>query len=97
VAHGQAVVVRLRDVGDALHVVVEDDGPGIPEADLVRVTEPFVRLDKSRGLDTGGVGLGLAIVRDVAAFHGGRLVLENRSEGGLRASIVLPRSGPGRT
>lgn len=95
VSHGQAVTVHLHDAQDELRIVVEDDGPGIPEADLVRVTEPFVRLDKSRGLDTGGVGLGLAIVRDAAAYHGGRLILENRREGGLRASIVLPRAWAG--
>lgn len=92
VAYGQAVTVRLHDSPEALQVVVEDDGPGIPEADLERVTEPFVRLDESRSLDTGGVGLGLAIVRDAAAYHGGQLILENRREGGLRASLVLPRS-----
>jgi signal transduction histidine kinase len=92
VAHGQAVTVRLHDTAVELRILIEDDGPGIPDADLVRVTEPFVRLDASRSLDTGGVGLGLAIVRDVAAYHGGQLILENRSEGGFRASLVLTRS-----
>jgi signal transduction histidine kinase len=94
VAYGQVVTVRLHDSPEALQVVIEDDGPGIPEADLERVTEPFVRLDESRNLDTGGVGLGLAIVRDAAAYHGGQLILENRREGGLRANLVLPRSRP---
>jgi signal transduction histidine kinase len=90
--HGEAVRVHLHDSPGELRVLIEDDGPGIPAADLVRVTEPFVRLDASRSLDTGGVGLGLAIVRDAAAYHGGQLILENRREGGLRASLVLPRS-----
>jgi signal transduction histidine kinase len=94
VAHGHCVTVRLHDTPSELRILVEDDGPGIPDADLARVTEPFVRLDASRSLDTGGVGLGLAIVRDVAAHCGGKLVLENRAEGGLRASLLLPRSGP---
>jgi len=94
VAHGQAATVRLDDTPSELRIVVEDDGPGIPVADLARVTEPFVRLDASRSLDTGGVGLGLAIVRDAAAYHGGRLILENRSEGGLRATLALPRGAP---
>ena len=93
VAHGQTVAVRIEDSAAALRVVIEDDGPGIPSADLARVTEPFVRLDASRRLNTGGVGLGLAIVRDAAAYHGGQLILENREEGGLRASLMLPRSG----
>ena len=91
VVHGQSVVVRIEDSAAALRVVIEDDGPGIPSADLARVTEPFVRLDASRGLDSGGVGLGLAIVRDAAAYHGGQLTLENREHGGLRATLVLPR------
>jgi signal transduction histidine kinase len=91
-AHGQEVTVRLQEAAGELRIDIEDDGPGIPEADLLRVTEPFVRLDAARSLDTGGVGLGLAIVRDVAAHHGGRLMLENRREGGLRASLVLARS-----
>jgi signal transduction histidine kinase len=92
VAHGQTVTVRLEDSPAELRIVIDDDGPGIPEADLARVTEPFVRLDVSRSLDTGGVGLGLAIVRDAAAYHGGRLILENPAEGGLRAILVLPRT-----
>jgi signal transduction histidine kinase len=91
-AHGQTVWVRIEDSASELRFVIEDDGPGIPEADLRRVTEPFVRLDAARGLDTGGVGLGLAIVRDAAAYHGGQLLLSNREEGGLRATLRLPRT-----
>ncbi|MDP1900784.1 MAG: ATP-binding protein [Rubrivivax sp.] len=92
VAHGQTVSVHFEDAAHELRVVIDDDGPGIPEADLTRVTEPFVRLDASRNLDTGGVGLGLAIVRDAAAYHAGHLTLENRQGGGLRAILVLPRN-----
>ncbi|MCW0203450.1 MAG: ATP-binding protein [Rhodanobacter thiooxydans] len=92
VVHGDDVFVRIEDSMASLHIVIDDNGPGIPEADLVRVMEPFVRLDPSRNLDTGGVGLGLAIARDAAAYHGGRLVLENRASGGLRATLKLPRS-----
>jgi signal transduction histidine kinase len=93
VAHGTSVTVRIEDSASELRVLIDDDGPGIPPADLERVTEPFVRLDASRRLETGGVGLGLAIVRDAAAYHGGSLVLHNRSSGGLRATLTLPRSG----
>lgn len=92
VAHGKNVTVRIEDSSVSLRVVIEDDGPGIPESDLARVTEPFVRLDASRSLDTGGVGLGLAIVRDAAAYHGGTVVLQNRDRGGLRATLELPRA-----
>lgn len=91
VRHGQHVSVHLHDSAQALRVVVEDDGPGIPADQLARVTEPFVRLDAARGPDTSRVGLGLAIVSDAAATHGGRVDLENRDEGGLRASLVLAR------
>jgi len=93
VAHGTSVTVRIEDSASELRVLIDNDGPGIPPADLERVTEPFVRLDASRRLETGGVGLGLAIVRDAAAYHGGSLVLQNRSGGGLRATLTLPRSG----
>jgi signal transduction histidine kinase len=92
VAHGSHVLVRVDDSETELRLMVEDDGPGIPETDLHRVTEPFVRLDAARGLDTGGVGLGLAIVRDAAAYHGGRLSLENLATRGLRATLMLPRT-----
>lgn len=93
VAHGRDVTVRIDDSPRALHLHIDDDGPGIPQADLHRVTEPFVRLDASRNLESGGVGLGLAIARDAAACHGGQLTLANRAEGGLRATLQLPRSG----
>jgi len=92
VAHGTTVTVRLDDSPTDLRIVIEDDGPGIEPADLARVTEPFVRLDPSRSLESGGVGLGLTIVRDAAAYHGGQLILENRGSGGLSATLVLPRS-----
>jgi signal transduction histidine kinase len=91
VTHGTAVQLALRASPEAWTIVVEDDGPGIAPADLPRVTEPFVRLDNSRNLATGGVGLGLTIVRDAALRHGGRLELANRPQGGLRATLVLPQ------
>lgn len=94
-AHGDHVTVQLQDSAAELRIVIEDDGPGIAEADLGRVTEPFVRLDAARRIDTGGVGLGLSIVRDAAISHGGQLHLSNRVEGGLRAVIALPRRPAG--
>ncbi|MBL8326266.1 MAG: HAMP domain-containing protein [Rubrivivax sp.] len=91
VAHGSRVMVALDAVPDRLDILVEDDGPGIAPADLARVMEPYTRLDAARALDTGGVGLGLAIARDAAVYHGGQLLLANRDEGGLRATLRLPR------
>lgn len=92
VTHGSAAYLDLRTSPEAWYITVEDDGPGIAAADLQRVTEPFVRLDNSRSLATGGVGLGLTIVRDAALRHGGRLELANRPQGGLRATLMLPRT-----
>lgn len=92
--HGKTVWVRLEDQGLAVRIFVEDDGPGIPQAELARVMEPFVRLDASRNPNNGGVGLGLAIARDAAAYHGGELTLENRESGGLRVVLTLPRREP---
>jgi two-component system osmolarity sensor histidine kinase EnvZ len=69
---------------------VDDDGPGIPPDQRETVFKPFFRLDTSRNLQTGGVGLGLTIARDVARNHGGDLVLDTAPTGGLRALITLP-------
>lgn len=90
VSHGKQVTVSFDASIDMFEIVVEDDGPGIPAEELGRVIEPYVRLDAARGMDTGGVGLGLAIARDAAAYHGGRLTLANRDAGGLRATLHLP-------
>ena len=70
--------------------MIDDDGPGIAEADQVRVFEPFVRLEMSRSKQTGGIGLGLSIARTIIHAHGGDIALANRVEGGLRATVRLP-------
>jgi signal transduction histidine kinase len=71
-------------------VEVDDDGPGVPESQIERAFEPFHRLEVSRSRDTGGIGLGLAVVRAIARGHGGEVVLQNRAGGGLRARVTLP-------
>ena len=71
-------------------ILIDDDGPGIPEADLDKVLEPFVRLEASRSRETGGTGLGLAVARTIVHAHGGTLTLTNRPQGGLRAAVQLP-------
>jgi signal transduction histidine kinase len=89
------VSVRLRDDSDGIALlVVDDDGPGIPPADRARVIEPFTRLDEARSAGTGGAGLGLAIVRDIAAAHGGSLAIADRPGGGARFVVTLPMAGP---
>jgi signal transduction histidine kinase len=71
-------------------VEVDDEGPGVAENERERVFEPFYRGEPSRSRETGGAGLGLAVVRSIARSHGGDAVLENRAEGGLRARATLP-------
>ena len=82
---------RVRvDLGAGLtRLVVEDDGPGIPEAELARVLQPFSRVEGSRNRATGGTGLGLYIAQQLARRQGAVLALSNRAEGGLRAEVVF--------
>jgi signal transduction histidine kinase len=90
VKYGRNARVKLACGVDCVTVIVEDSGPGIPEAEHEKVFAPFYRLDPSRSRDTGGAGLGLAVTRTIAREHGGDVVLSNRAEGGLRASLSLP-------
>ncbi|HEX3663842.1 MAG TPA: ATP-binding protein [Rhizomicrobium sp.] len=91
VAYGSRADVCLSDGPDRYEIIVEDEGPGIPDADRTRVFEPFVRLEASRCGETGGCGLGLTLVKAIAEGHGGGVTLENRTEQGLRARLTLPR------
>ncbi len=91
---GTARVRMSRDGAHAL-VTVDDDGPGIPAEAQAEMFAPFVRGEVSRNSETGGAGLGLAIVQTVIVAHGGTVVLENRSEGGLRATVRLPLAASG--
>lgn len=90
--YGGSADVHVEDSPAALRIAVRDNGPGLPDAMLEQVMEPFFRLEPSRNADTGGYGLGLSIAQTVAQAHGGRLTLRNRPEGGLEAMLVLPRS-----
>ncbi|OYX72721.1 MAG: two-component sensor histidine kinase [Caulobacter sp. 32-67-35] len=85
-------VARGRVFADSGMAIIEidDDGPGIPTSELERVFEPFFRGEPSRNRETGGIGLGLAVVRSLARAHGGDVTLVNRPEGGLRACVRLP-------
>lgn len=91
--YGGGAQVGLTAAPDAVRIVVDDNGPGIPEAELQRVFEPFHRLEASRSRETGGAGLGLSIAQAIAQAHGGEIVLANRAEGGLRATVTLPWHG----
>jgi len=89
--HGTQAVVRVSEDRDTVTIAVEDNGPGLPEARMDDVLQPFVRLESARPRDTVGFGLGLPIVARAAEREGGELRLRNRPEGGLRAEIALPR------
>lgn len=91
VKYGGCARVALAEQSRSLNVIVDDDGPGIPENELEAVFQPFHRVEASRSTETGGVGLGLSIARGVVDAHGGEIRLENRAEGGLRATVTLPR------
>lgn len=91
IAYGKRADVRLEETPVKYEIVVEDEGPGIPDAQRERVFEPFVRLEESRSAETGGTGLGLTLVKAIAQSHGGSIRLENRPERGLRAILCLPR------
>ncbi len=73
-----------------LTVMVDDDGPGIPQSMREEVFKPFLRLDDARNQDEGGTGLGLAIARDIARSHGGDIMLGDSPMGGLRATVRIP-------
>jgi len=77
---------------DLAEILVEDNGPGIPEDSYGEVFRPFVRLEKSRNPETGGIGLGLSVAQDIIHTHGGRIALGPRKDGkaGLAVSVTLP-------
>ena len=89
--YGKRALIQVEDSADCLRLVIADAGPGIPEAELEKVFEPFYRLEGSRSKNTGGTGLGLGIARNIARAHGGELTLRNGAQGGLEAVLELPR------
>ncbi len=88
--YGKKVFVKVYKSPNRVMIVVEDDGPGIPEDQYKNVFKPFFRLDKSRSLNQSGVGLGLAIVEDTINSHGGTIQLSKSNFNGLQVKISLP-------
>ena len=88
--YGGHITVRAGLREDGMEIIVDDDGPGIPENEREEVFKPFYRMERSRNPGTGGVGLGLSIARDVIRSLGGEILLEQSSLGGLRVRIYLP-------
>jgi signal transduction histidine kinase len=90
VRYGERARVAVKSSPTAAEVSVEDDGPGVPAGALAELAQPFLRLEASRGRDTGGAGLGLAIVESLAQSCGGAMELSNGPTGGLRALLKFP-------
>ena len=84
------IKITEHDFADYVEVIIEDDGPGIPDDRKLDAMRPFVRLDDARGTNTGGTGLGLSIAQTAIENHGGQMFLEDSELGGLRVKIVLP-------
>lgn len=89
-AYGKNIAVGLESNNNKLEITVDDDGPGIPADKREDVFKAFYRLEESRNKETGGVGLGLSIARDIISSHGGRIELSDSELGGLRVLISIP-------
>ena len=89
-SYGEKVYLNIQKGNKRVTIIIEDDGPGIPEDQYKNVFKPFFRLDKSRSLNQSGVGLGLAIVEDIINSHGGNIQLGKSKYNGLQVKISLP-------
>ena len=89
-SYGQKVEIFSKKTMNSLLIFVDDDGPGIPEKEYQNVMKPFYRIDKSRGQNKSGVGLGLSITNDIIRSHGGNIAFEKSTMNGLRVKISLP-------
>jgi len=89
-SYGQKIKILTEKKIDNMIILVDDDGPGIPVKEYQNVLKPFYRIDKSRGQNKAGVGLGLSITNDIIRSHGGSISLDKSSLGGLRVKISLP-------
>jgi two-component system osmolarity sensor histidine kinase EnvZ len=89
-SYGEKVAITTKKTIRDLIIFVDDDGPGIPQEEYEKVMKPFYRIDKSRGQNKSGVGLGLSIANDIVRSHGGNILLEKSPLNGLRVKITLP-------
>ena len=89
-AYGDKIKIQIKKSINGGIIIVEDNGPGIPESEFLNVFKPFYRIDKSRGLNKSGVGLGLSIAQDIVKSHGGNITLSKSKMGGLLVKISLP-------
>ena len=89
-AYGKKVEIIVKKTLNHIVIFVDDDGPGIPEIERLNVMKPFYRIDKSRGQNKSGGGLGLSITNDIIRAHGGNIALVKSALNGLRGKISLP-------
>ena len=89
-AYGDKILIQTKKSINSAIIIIEDNGPGIPRDEYVNVFKPFYRIDKSRGLNKSGVGLGLSISQDIIKSHGGNISLSKSELGGLLVKISLP-------
>ena len=89
-SYGKEVKISTKKTIKDLMILIDDDGPGIPKEEYEKVIKPFYRIDKSRGQNKSGVGLGLSIANDIVRSHGGNIFLEKSPLNGLRVKISLP-------
>lgn len=92
--YGEKVEVTIRRsqalAGDMVEIEIRDHGPGVPDEAMGNLFQPYVRLEHGRSANSGGMGLGLGIARNIVQAHGGELLLRNHPQGGLIATIILP-------
>ena len=89
-AYGKKAEIFTKRTMNNLIILIDDDGPGISESEYLNVMKPFYRIDKSRGQNKSGVGLGLSIANDIIRSHGGNIALEKSPLHGLRVKVSLP-------
>ena len=89
-SYGKKIEIHTKKTMNNIIIIIDDDGPWIPESEYQNVMKPFYRIDKSRSQNKSGVGLGLAISNDIIRSHGGNISLERSPLSGLRVKVYLP-------
>ena len=90
IKYSTSILISLKKSANSIIIIIDDDGPGIPENERENVLKPFYKIDKSRSDSKSGVGLGLSIASDIIRSHGGNISLERSPTNGLRVTIFLP-------
>ena len=90
IKYSTSILISLKKSANSIIIIIDDDGPGIPENERENVLKPFYKIDKSRSDSKSSVGLGLSIASDIIRSHGGNISLERSPTNGLRVTIFLP-------